>query len=526
MIQRNVLVVSELAAEGIELLEQSGCRVDVVPDLAAAELANIIAPYDALIVHSSTEVTRAVIDAAPRLKIIGRAGVSVDSVDIDAASDHGVIVCNAPTSNVVSAAELTMGLLLACARNLPQANASMHAGKWERLSFAGVELYEKTLAIFGLGRVGGLVAERARAFGMNLVGYDPYCSRERADQLGVTLYDTVEEILPLADFITVHLPKTKETIGMFGPRQYAIMKDGVVLVNVARGGIYDIDSLADFVAAEKIGAVAIDRFDAEPCATSPLHEFDNVILTPHLGSSTCEARVRAGVQIAEYVLAGLAGSVVPTALNGAPVPPEFLDVVGPYVPACQMMGRMLAQIIGDVPKSVKITTTGAMADADVDLLFAGALGGFLSNRQKRTVTSVNASAIASRYGIKVESASVRDSHEFASTVSILADGREVSATLSGGAQKPRIVSLLGYKMDMAPAKSSLIFEYADGPGRIGTIGTILGNAGVNITTMQIGTDEERHCALVYMNVEGEVDEAVMAELHAAIDLKNLWFISL
>ena len=327
---KKVLVTEKLADAGLAVLRDKGYEVDVRLELGPEELVCAIPAYDALIVRSATKVDRAVIEAAENLRIIGRAGVGVDNVDVEAATERGIIVCNAPTSNIVSAAEHTLGLMLACARKVPQANASMHAGKWERSRFTGVELYEKTLAIFGLGRIGGLVAERARAFGMKLVGYDPYCSPERAEQLGVTLYDDVDALVPLADFITVHLPKTKETIGMFGPDQYARMKDGVVLVNAARGGIYNVDSLADFLAAGKIGAVGIDVYESEPCLTSPLHEFDNAVLTPHIAASTREAQLRAGVQTAEYVAAGLEGSIVPTALNNAARCDDGRG--GPYVP--------------------------------------------------------------------------------------------------------------------------------------------------------------------------------------------------
>lgn len=524
---KKVLVAEQIADAGIALLRDKGYEVEVRCGLEPEELVSIMPDYDALIVRSGTRVTREVIEASSKLRVIGRAGVGVDNVDVAAATEHGIVVCNAPTSNVVSAAEHTMALMLACARNVAQANASMHAGKWRRSQFAGVELSEKTLAIFGLGRVGGLVAERARAFGMKLVGYDPYCSPERAEQLDVTLYDSVEEILPLADFVTVHLPKTEETIGMFGPKQYAIMKDGVILVNAARGGIYNVDSLADFLAAGKIGAVGIDVYEDEPCTESPLHEFDNAILTPHLGASTKEAQWRAGVQIAEYVAAGLEGSIVPTAVNMAPVPPEVLDVVGPYVPACQMMGRIVAQILGDMPKALKVTAAGSTAEADLSILVAGALGGILSYRRAGTVTPVNAESVAARHGIKVDTARMSDAQEYASTITICADGVEVGSTMVAAASAPRIVSLLGYKIDIAPARDSLVFEYVDAPGRVGVIGTILGEAGVNITTMQVGTKPEERCALVYVNVEGDVSPDVLDRLRGAItDLKNLWYIKL
>lgn len=524
---KRVLVTEKLAEAGLALLREKGLEVDVKLKMTLEELIAAIPGYDALIVRSATQVTRDVIEAGKNLRIIGRAGVGVDNVDVEAATDFGVIVCNAPTSNIVSAAEHTLALMLACARNVAQANASMHNGLWERTEFTGVELYEKTLAIFGLGRIGGLVAERARAFDMKLIGYDPYCSPERAEQLGVTLYDDVDAIVPLADFITVHLPKTKQTIGMFGPEQYARMKDGVILVNAARGGIYNVDSLADFLAAGKIGAVGLDVYENEPCTESPLHEFPNAILTPHLGASTKEAQLRAGVQTAEYVAAGLAGSIVPTAVNMAPVPPEVMDAVGPYVPACQMMGSMLAQIHGEVPQYLKLTAAGALSTADPSILVAGTVKGLLSYQGRATVTPVNADAVAQRHGIKVETQACPDADGYASTVAVMADGTEVACTLGAAAQIARIVSLLGYKIDIAPGRQSLIFEYEDAPGRMGTIGTILGEQGINITTMQIGTKPEDRCALVYMNVEGAVDDAVLARLRADIpELKNLWYVKL
>lgn len=524
---KKVLVAERLADAGLAVLRDKGYEVDVKLKMPPEELIATIPAYDALIVRSATKVTREVIEAGKNLRIIGRAGVGVDNVDVEAATERGVIVCNAPTSNIVSAAEHTMALMLACARNVAQANASMHEGLWERTKFTGVELYEKTLAIFGLGRIGGLVAERARAFGMRLVGYDPYCSPERAEQLGVTLYDDVDAIVPLADFITVHLPKTKQTIGMFGPDQYARMKDGVILVNAARGGIYNVDSLADFLAAGKIGAVGLDVWENEPCTESPLHEFPNAILTPHLGASTKEAQLRAGVQTAEYVAAGLAGSIVPTAVNMAPVPPEVMDAVGPYVPACQMMGSMLAQIHGEVPQYLKLTAAGALADADPSILVAGTVKGLLSYQGRATVTPVNADAVAQRHGIKVEAQARPDADGYASTVAVMADGTEVACTRGDAAQTARLVSLLGYKIDIAPGRQSLIFEYVDAPGRMGTIGTILGEAGINITTMQIGAKPADRCALVYMNVEGEVEDAVLSRLRAEIpELKNLWYVKL
>jgi len=522
-----VLISEKLADEGIAILKEKGHEVDVKLDLTPEELVATIPGYDALIVRSATQATREVIEAGTELRVIGRAGVGIDNVDVTAATERGIIVCNAPFSNIISAAEQTMCLMLACARKTAQANASMHAGKWERGKFTGTELYEKTLAIFGLGRIGSLVAERARGFGMKLIGYDPYCSPERAEEMGITLFDTVEEIVPQADFITVHLPKTKETIGMFGPEQYAAMKDGVILVNTARGGIYNIDSLADFIAAGKIAAAGIDVYEKEPCTESPLHEFENITLTPHLGASTKEAQKRAGTQIAEYVAAGLDGSIVATAVNMAPVPPEVMDTVGPYVPACQMLGLLLSQINGGAtPKTLNITAAGTLAEADLSILSAGALGGLLARKGITSVTPVNSEAVALRHGIEVKTASKNDAAEYASTVSLNAGGIEASCTLAGAAQTPRIVSLLGYTMEVVPSANSLIMEYDDSPGMIGAIGTVLGKEKINITTMQVGFNPKERHALIFMNVEGDVNEGVLDKLRSALELKNLWSIKL
>ncbi|MEY8460935.1 phosphoglycerate dehydrogenase [Eggerthellaceae bacterium 24-137] len=521
-----ILVTEDLVQEGIDELVARGFEVDTLIDPTADELACAIAPYDALIVHPNTVVDAALLDAAENLKIIGRAGVTVDNIDVEAASERGIVVCNAPTSNVISAAEHTMALLLAAARHIPEASASMHEGQWRRDDFMGSELYGKTLAIFGLGRVGGLVAERAAAFGMNLIGHDPYCSPERALHLGVTLYDEMAPVLAQADFITVHLPRTVNTLGMFGADEFAAMKDGVVLVNAARGGIFNMEALADFVAAGKISAVAIDSFESEPCTDSPVHEFGNAILTPHLSPMTHEAQRRASTQIAEYVAAGLAGGMVATAVNLAPLPPEAFDIVGPYIHACKMLGSMASQILGHTPKNLKLELAGALCDADPAPLLAAVLDGGLSYRRLGAFTAASAEAVASQHGIAVTTAAERNAEEYASSVRVMADEVEVAATLFGTEHAPRIISLMGYKIDIAPATTSLVFEYVDAPGRIGTIGTILGEAGANITTMQIGTKPEESCALVYMNVEGEVDEAVLDRLRSAIDLRNLWKISL
>ncbi len=488
MSQKKVLVTEKIADVALETLEAKGYQVDVKLDLSPQALAEAIADYDALIVRSATNVTADILDAAQNLKIIGRAGVTVDNIDIEAATERDIIVCNAPVSNIVTAAEHTFALLLACARNVCQANASMHAGQWERAPFTGVELYEKTLAIFGLGRIGGLVAERARAFGMNVVGHDPYCSPERAQALGVTLLEDVDEICAIADFISVHLPLTEDTHHMFGPQQFAQMKDGVIVVNTARPGIVDQKALADFLAAGKVRSCGIDVFEEEPCTMSPLHEF-------------------------------------PNAIHISPLPPDVVDLVGPYAPACQMMGRILTQINGEMPKVLKIEACGLLAQSDIRVLIAGLMDGLLSYRRVGSITPANAEAVAARHGIKLDVVLQPDAEEYASSVRAMADGTEVAATVFGISQAPRIVSLMGYKIDMVPSKSSLLLRYEDAPGRIGVIGTLLGNADVNITTMQIGVSPDGS-ALVFVNVTGEVSDKLLRQLREAIPGLDLWRLAL
>ena len=521
-----VLVAERIAQEGIDALVQKGYEVDVKLKLARFELLRIIPEYDALIVRSRTTVDAELCEAATKLKVVGRAGVGVDNIDIEAATQHGVIVCNAPTSNIISAAELTMGLLIACARNIAPADRTMREGKWERSRFTGVELQYKTLAIFGLGRVGRLVAERAAAFGMNVIAHDPFCSRDLAQSIGVKLYDDIDEVLPLADFITVHLPKTDTTIGMFGPDQFARMKDGVIVVNAARGGIFDVKALSDFVAAGKVRAAAIDVWEEEPCVDSPVHEFEQVTLTPHLGASTEEAQRRAGMQIAEYVDMGLQGAPVPTALNIASKPPEVVDIAAPYIPACQLMGSMMVQVNGRVAKRLKITAAGGFDDDDVDSLTAGFLDGMLSYRTNKRVTPANAESLALRHGISLETRKYETALEFNSYVRLEADGNTVSCTLISPNDTPHIVELLGYRVDMDFTGKTLIFEYTDAPGRMGVIGTILGAAGVSITTMKIAKKDGADTALVYMNVDQPVPTGVLEELREKVNPVNLWYIKL
>ncbi len=524
-----VLVAERIAESGVALLKEK-FDVDVKTDLTPEQLVAEIPAYDALIVRSATRATREVIEAGKNLKVIGRAGVGVDNVDVDAATERGIIVCNAPTSNIVSAAEQTMALMLAIARKTPQANASMKQCKWERSKFTGSELYEKTLAIFGLGRIGSLVAERARAFGMNLIGYDPYISESRAAEMGITVYENVDDILPLADFITVHLPKTKETIGMFGPEQFAKMKDGVYLVNTARGGIYQMDALVEALKSGKVAGVGIDVYEVEPCTDSPLIEFDNAVLTPHLGASTAEAQDRAGEQIAEYVALGLEGRMVPTAVNVAPVPPEVMEKVGPYIDLAQDMGTMLAQLAHGGVEELDVMTVGALADLDTRIVRTAALKGLLTRATDEAVNFVNADYLAEQRGIRVTETKRAETHDYVSMLLLRASTPhgpvEIGAALIGKKDEPRIVTLFGYDLDFAPSKHMAFFRYPDRPGMIGKVGTILGGQSVNIGSMQVGRTEAGGQALMALTVDGPLDAALLERIRTEAVMDDAWYVQL
>jgi D-3-phosphoglycerate dehydrogenase len=525
-----ILVTEKIADGGLDIMRNSGHQVDVVFDLTPEILIETIPDYDALVVRSATQVTRELITAGTSLRVIGRAGVGVDNIDVAAATEHGVIVCNAPTSNVISAAEQTFALMLASARRTAQANASMKKGLWERGKFSGNELYQKTLAIFGIGRIGGLVAERAHAFEMRCIGYDPYATKERADEIGVTLYDSIAEILPQADFITVHMPATPETLGMFGFEEFAQMKDGVYLVNAARGGIYDTDALAAAVRSGKVAGAAIDVYEVEPCTESPLHELDEIILTPHLGATTEEAQIRAGFQIAEFVNLGLEGRMVPTAVNVPMINDDAMTAVQPYITATQKAGLFLAQLANTAVESLTVRVFGDLAKNDVSLLGSAALRGIFARFSDDEINFVNASYIAEQRGIKLRVETSDKRTEYASKVTLEAragsETYEVSITVYGSDDITRIISVMGFQLDLVPGKCLLIVSYKDRPGQLGRIGTILGEADINISTMVIGNRTDSDRALVMMNVDKPINSTLKAEIDTAVGSEKGWFIQL
>ena len=518
-----ILITDKIIDEGLDILRDKGYEVDTMYDLSYEELLDIVGPYDAMIVRSSTTVDAKVIEAARNCKVIGRAGVTYDNIDVETATEAGIVVCNVPASNAISTAEHTMALMLAAAREISAADETLHSGEWCRDFFLGHELYDKMLVIFGLGNIGGLVAERARAFGMHVVGYDPYCSTVRASQLGVTLVDDFNQALGMADFITVHVPLTDETYHMLSANEFARMKNGVIIVNTARGGVIDEEALAEFMDAGKVFGCGIDMLEHEPNTETPLLEFDRAVLTPHLGANTEEAQIRAGKAIARYVANGLEGLVVPTALNM--VPADVAEAVAAYIPACQMCGRIMSRMAKTIPQNLTIMASGDCA-SDLHVLAAAALGGILSCEGQASVSAENVEASALRHGIKLEMAVSADSRGYDSLVSIEADGLEIAVTVPGTQREMHIVSIQRYRVDVVPSDNMLIFTYKDQLGQVGRIGTILGNAGINISTMVIGKRVGCDEALVFLNVEQPVPTKTVVEVSRAIKAVNAWNLSL
>ncbi len=511
-----VLVTEELADRGLEHMRAAGLEVDVQLGLSPDELIATIPGAAALVIRSATQVTADVLAAGADLVVVGRAGIGLDNVDVAAATQRGVMVVNAPQSNVISAAEQTIALLLAQARNIPQADRDLKAGKWNRSRWTGVELHGKTLGVVGLGRVGVLVAQRCLAFGMRLVAYDPYVSAERARQLGVELEPDLGRLVSTADFLTIHLPKTPETLGLFNAELLARAKPGLRIVNTARGGIIDEAALADALANGPIGGAAIDVFAAEPTTESPLFALENVVVTPHLGASTNEAQDKAGQTIAEMVVLGLAGEFVPFAVNLAAS--EANATVAPFLPLVERLGQLFTGLAGGVVDELQVSFEGQIADYDCKVLTLAALKGVLAPVVDEPVSFVNAPAIAKERGLEVRESKLGATHDYVNLVELRGSygGREthVAGTLYGKQGSPRIVGIDDHVIDVPPSAHMVVVRNSDVPGIIGKVGMILGDAKVNIDDMVVGRTNSGQAALMALSTTTPVTDDVIAALRA------------
>ncbi|WP_166353655.1 phosphoglycerate dehydrogenase [Phytoactinopolyspora limicola] len=512
-----VLIAEELSPATVEALGPDfEIRHTTGADRAA--LLPAIADVDAILVRSATQVDAEAIAAAKNLKVIARAGVGLDNVDVKAATQAGVMVVNAPTSNITSAAELAVGLLLATARNIAPANQSLKGGEWKRSKYTGTELYEKTVGIVGLGRIGALVAQRLVPFGAELIAYDPYVSTARAAQLGVRSV-TLDELLVKSDFITVHLPKTPETAGLIGERALTKVKPTVRIINAARGGIVDEHALAMALKEGRVAGAGIDVFASEPCTESPLFEFESVVVTPHLGASTAEAQERAGISVAKSVRLALAGELVPDAVNvkgGA-----IAEDVRPGVPLAEKLGRIFTALAGGVAAQLDVEVRGEIAAHDVKVLELAALKGVFADVVEEQVSYVNAPVIAADRGVEVRLITNEDSPDYRNVVTVrgvMSDGRTVSisGTLSGPKHVEKIVEVLGHDIEAFPSEHMAFFRYVDRPGVVGTVGRILGEAEINIAGMQVSRDTRGGHALVAMTVDQAIAGAPMESIVEAI----------
>jgi D-3-phosphoglycerate dehydrogenase len=494
--QPRVLVAEKIGDSGVNLLREH-FDVEIGTGWSPDELDNRIGEFDGILIRSATQLDAQRLTKATRLRAVGRAGVGVDNVDVATATKRGIVVANAPQSNVITAAEHTMALLLALARNVPQAYVSLTSGKWERSKFSGIELYEKTLGILGFGRIGQLVAQRARGFNMKVVAYDPFVGGERYRELGAEQAASPQEVYAEADFLTLHLPKTPDTEGWLNAEALAQCKDGVRVLNVARGPLVVDEDLQAALDSGKVGGAALDVFRTEPVTEHPLFGYPNVIVTPHLGASTAEATDRAGYQAAEQVVAALTGGVVTSAVNVPAISAEDMEVLGPYVALCGSLGKIASALALAEGASVERLQTdffGRLAERDTRLLATEALRGVLAGHLEDEVNAVNAPALAEERGIHVVEAKHTAARDYTDLVRVEVTAGEtsvrVAGTLIGRRNRPHLIEAWGSRFDVQLESHVTVFRYQDLPGMLGRVGSAFGEHGVNIVSAAVGRQPE------------------------------------
>ncbi|RKY02512.1 phosphoglycerate dehydrogenase [Candidatus Poribacteria bacterium] len=511
-----VLISDPLAREGVEILEREpDIEVTLGKGMDEEELVRVIPEYDALIVRSSTKVTSRVIEAAEKLKVIGRAGVGVDNIDVEAATRKGIIVLNTPGANTISAAEHTIALMLALSRNIHNAAASMRKGEWNRSKFMGVEVFRKTLGIIGLGRIGAEVAKRARGLGMRVIAYDPYLSREGAEKVGVQLV-SLEQLLGESDYISIHTPLTPETRGMIGRKQFEMMKDGVRIINCARGGIVDEEALYEALVSGKVAGAALDVFEKEPPdPDNPLLKLDNVLATPHLGAATREAQVNVAVEVCSQVLRALRGEMVVTAVNLPSIDPHLLKLLGPYINLAEKIGLLHGQLLEGRVSEVTINYAGELFKENTAPLTVAVEKGLLTPALQEMVNFVNAPLLARERGIRVTEMRSGEHEDYVNLISVTVKTDSKTRTIAGtvyGKRDPRIVLIDRFHVNAVPSGHILIVQNDDRPGAIGTIGTILGRNGINIADMSVGRFKPGGKAVMVINLDSEAPEEVLREI--------------
>ncbi len=512
-----VLVSDALSKEGLEILErEKKLAVDVKTKLPPTELKSIIGDYQGIIVRSATKLTADIIKEAKNLKVIGRAGVGLDNVDVRQATKQGIIVMNSPGGNTISTAEHTMSMMLALSRNIPQASASLKRNEWDRKKFIGMEVYGKTLGVIGLGRIGSEVAKRSLAFGMTVIAYDPYSSVEKAEELNVSLVE-LNDLLKRADYITIHVPLTGETRHLIGEKQFKLMKKGARIMNCARGGLIDEAALLGALKSGKIGGAALDVFEKEPPKDNPLLKLDNVIFTPHLGASTEEAQVNVAVDICKQMVDALLDRGIKNSVNIPALSGEVLKNIQPYITLAEKMGSFQIQLIKRHPREVKIKYSGDVTAYDLTPITTALIKGLLEPILPGMVNYVNAPLIARERGIKVVESKSSVNADFTTLISVEIETDKLKSAISGtlfGKKEPRIVLLDGYYVDAVPSGYMVITSNEDKPGIIGQIGTLLGENNINIAGMTFGRKKKQGQAVSVINVDSVVPDKILEKIRS------------
>ena len=514
----------KLADVGIKMFEEAGgIDVDVKVGLTPEELKEIIGDYEALVIRSATKVTEEILEAATRLRVVGRAGIGLDNVDIPAATKRGVVVMNTPEGNVVTTAEHAIAMMLALSRNIPQGTASLKAERWEKKNLQGKEIFNKTLGLLGYGRIGSIVADRARGLKMRVIVHDPYANKELVEQAGFELV-SLEDLYRRADYITIHVPKMEETVNLINKEAIDRMKPGVMIINCARGGIVNEKDLADAVKSGKVGGAALDVFETEPPGSSPLFEFDNIICTPHLGASTAEAQTNVAVAVAEQIISYLQTGTIINAVNVPSVTGELLTKLRPYLTLAERMGCLQAQLAGGAIKTVTIEYLGDFQGLDTTSVTTAALKGLLAPFLKDEVNFVNAPMIAKERGIKVIESRNVEAEDFTNLITIHATASERSNTVSGtifGKREPRIVRINTFRLEVIPEGHLLLIHNVDKPGAIGSIGTVLGRYNVNIARMNVGQEKDGGRNVILLDTDTPTPPEAMKELRGLPLIKSI-----
>ncbi|MFL6527243.1 MAG: phosphoglycerate dehydrogenase [Chthoniobacterales bacterium] len=527
---QRILVADPISPRGVEELSRDDAlAVEVRTGLTEAELIERIGEFSAVVVRSETKITAPVIEAGSQLRVIGRAGVGVDNVDVDAATRRGVIVMNAPGGNTISTAEHAFSLLLCVARKIPQADAIVRSGKWDRKHLQGVELHNKTLAIVGMGRIGTELSRRALAFGMRVLAFDPYLAASRARALQVELLEDLEDVINAADFITLHTPLTPETRHLLNAQRLARTKRGVRVINCARGGLIDETALIDALRSGQVAAAALDVFEQEPLAPdSPLRETPNLILTPHLGASTAEAQESVGIEIAQAIRAALLEGTIRNAVNVPNLDAKTLAVIGPHLRFGEKLGRFLSQIAPRRVELLNINYSGKVNEVDTTAITRAVLKGFLRHAGGSEVNEVNAPAFAQSLGIKIDETRMSAAGDYSDSLELSATGEEKSVSVAGAffGATPRIVSVNARPVEARPHGVVLVLENIDRPGIVGRIGTLLGEHGVNIATMSLSRNQAGGTALTVLNLDTAPDDALLATIRASDDICSAQIVEL